>query len=214
MKFIIIKKAISILLSLVAIIAIFYVVTIVVSRKTTDPSINISISDDYNKKLSHNGLVNMPDKENLQGYGIRIFDEEGLFLTSLDTKENGDIECYVSLANMNNYTDNSALMIFIDGLIQDFYVDNKKVDEYVYFFKMDPFSIRNIPITLSNFTREQKNHNITFVYLNKIQESPKMNFAVLFFIAPLTLSLNINNAVFFEEEIDAIIVILVKDVFN
>lgn len=63
MKFIIIKKAISILLSLVAIIAIFYVVTIVVSRKTTDPSINISISDDYNKKLSHNGLVNMPDKE-------------------------------------------------------------------------------------------------------------------------------------------------------
>lgn len=118
---------------------------------------------------------------------------------------------------MNNYTDNSALMIFIDGLIQDFYVDNKKVDEYVYFFKMDPFSIRNIPITLSNLLLEnKKNHNITFVYLNKIQESPKDEFCSSFFIAPLTFSLNINNNAkySFEEEIDAIYSnISKKDVF-
>lgn len=187
------KKCISALVFLVAIIFCVYVLPQFFVKSQSENYFNISIVGSYNKKLDHNGLINLPKKSELNGYGIRIFGIDGTFLKSIETSNN-KIECYVSVANMNEYIDKSELVVFIDGIIQNHSIDGNKSKNYTYSFDMPEFSIRNIPISIDKALIENKSeHNITFVYINKCQENPQNGICDPFFIAPLSIPLKINN---------------------
>ncbi|MEN2774470.1 hypothetical protein [Acetivibrio clariflavus] len=187
------KKCLSTLVFLIAIIFCFYALPQFFAKPQNENYFDISVVGSYSKKLEHNGLVSLPPKGELKGYGIRIFGIDGVILNSIETS-NDKLECYVSVANINNYTDESALAIFIDGIIQNFSVDGMKLGNYIYFFDMPEYSIRNIPISIEKALIEDKSeHNITFVYINKCQETPQSGICDSFFIAPLSIPLKIND---------------------
>lgn len=153
--------------------------------KVPEDNIEYYITDisPFKKKITEQAMMHFPDVDNLEGHGIRVFDENGNHISLSELIYQGEkCKLYVSLVNANPYQDKAVFMLFLDYKIIPFWVDGKVEPQEYYSYLLPPFSMINIPIEFTIPDDEKcSKHRLWFVYLFGMEKKPTPKVPIPYF---------------------------------
>lgn len=138
----------------------------------------------FNNRITKKATTHLPDNKNLSGYGLRMFDTDGNFISSQSyISTNTNFKCYVSLVNANEYQDKVGLLLFLGDKLLEYKVDNNLNNQQFFTYKLPPFSMINIPVefSISDTDSTNINRNLWIVYLYLLDKEPQKNFHIPYF---------------------------------
>ncbi|MBH5316269.1 hypothetical protein I6N90_00410 [Paenibacillus sp. GSMTC-2017] len=138
------------------------------------PSELIDVSD-FNHQIEDTTKRNVPsDPSMMTGYGLRLYEWNGKFISteSLKPDKDNQLQVVVSLANATDIQDRVGLLLFLDGKLQQYRVDNSEDKTYLYTQSMPSKSVLNVPITLETETTAVAKRELFIVLVNRMDELP------------------------------------------
>jgi len=152
----------------------------------------------------------LPPKEELNGYGLRVFDENGNMIknNSISINQNAkDMKLYISLASANNFSDKIGFYIFIDEVMQNFIVDNDNQYTNFYSHNIENYSLVNVPVVFTpelNVDREK--HTLWVVMVHSLNEKPSETHHIPYFVSTIKFNLDIskekNNLIEYDNDVE------------
>ncbi|MCX7748074.1 MAG: hypothetical protein N2645_14500 [Clostridia bacterium] len=152
------------------------------------------------KDISNFGLKLAGATENhlppgpLQGYGLRLFDLKGNFISdSMLSYQQGTLDYFVSIANANPSKDKIALILFVDGKPQRFSVDGQKDEKLSYVLDFEANSLINVPVSFRPVFGKGSSHRIYFSIVYNMDEKPG-NENIPFFTSSLMMEYKVDSS--------------------
>ncbi len=171
------KYVIPYILVFLLIVCINYIYNSIKSNsagEVTSSSISLNDVGKFNKRIV-NATDHLPDDKILSsGFGLRIYDNNGKFLETDKLILNNDpINFYVSMVNGTSQGNSVGFVIFIDGFIQEIFIDQDDKSKNIFSTKLESRSLINVPIAIkkpkvSNDTK----HNLLVVMLYDLDKLP------------------------------------------
>lgn len=126
------------------------------------------IVDDIDKTLPESKIVSY-------GYGLRMYDQnKNYFSDELFTVASGtSIKFYASLVNATPTKDSIGFLILIDGILQNYRIDNKNDIYNLFTTDVNEQSLINIPVTIDNpIVQSSSIHTLSLIMIYNFKELP------------------------------------------
>ncbi len=159
-----------------------------IGKKITDVS-------GFKQKITKSAMSHLPDLSQMSGHGIRLFNENGKFISENNIIISEDsYKCFVSLANAYKNKDRMSFMIFLDDKLLEYHVDNWEKSQTYYTYQLPAYSMVNIPIEFSlKNIRKDVRHRLWFVYFYGMDKIPKIGNEIPYFTASMEKEVILSN---------------------